>query len=76
MPTPFPGMDPYLEHPDMWHDVHHGLIAILAGRSWRRRLRPRYRVKVEARTYLAEPDKPTFIGVPDVARHSHQRAST
>ena len=30
------------------------------------RLRPRYRVKVEVRTYLAEPDKLTFIGVPDV----------
>ena len=29
-------------------------------------LRPRYRVKVEVRTYLAEPDKLTFIGVPDV----------
>ncbi len=22
MPTPFPGMDPYLEHPDLWRDVH------------------------------------------------------
>ena len=29
MPTPFPGMDPYLEHPDLWPDVHHGLIAAL-----------------------------------------------
>ena len=22
MPSPFPGMDPYLEEPDIWPDVH------------------------------------------------------
>jgi hypothetical protein len=22
MPSPFPGMDPYLEHPDLWPEVH------------------------------------------------------
>jgi len=22
MPSPFPGMDPYLEHPALWPDVH------------------------------------------------------
>ncbi|MEM9152890.1 MAG: DUF4058 family protein [Cyanobacteria bacterium P01_F01_bin.3] len=22
MPSPFPGMDPYLEHPDVWPEVH------------------------------------------------------
>lgn len=65
MPTPFPGMDPYLEHPDMWRDVHHRLIATLADHL-APALRPRYRVKVEVRTYLAEPDKLTLIGVPDV----------
>ena len=67
MPTPFPGMDPYLEHPYMWRDVHHSIdcdpgSSDLAASP----LRPRYRVKVEVRTYLAEPDKLTFIGVPDV----------
>ncbi len=29
MPCPFPGMDPYLEHPGLWADVHHGLIEAL-----------------------------------------------
>ncbi len=29
METPFPGMDPYLEEPGMWPDVHHELIAII-----------------------------------------------
>lgn len=65
MPTPFPGMDPYLEHPDLWRDVHHGLIAALRD-DLAPRLRPRYRVKVEVRVYAAMPDKLGFIGVPDV----------
>ena len=29
MPTPFPGMDPYVEHPGLWPDMHNGLIAEL-----------------------------------------------
>jgi len=35
MPSPFPGMDPYLEHPALWPDVHNAWIAEL-----RRRLGP------------------------------------
>ncbi|MGZ3485541.1 MAG: DUF4058 family protein, partial [Isosphaeraceae bacterium] len=27
MPSPFPGMDPYLEEPGLWPDVHHELIS-------------------------------------------------
>jgi len=27
MPSPFPGMDPYLEHPARWGGVHARLIA-------------------------------------------------
>ncbi len=26
MPSPFPGMDPYLEHPGSWPDFHHSFI--------------------------------------------------
>ena len=26
----FPGMDPYLEHPDLWSEVHHRLISAIA----------------------------------------------
>lgn len=26
MQTPFPGMNPYLEHPALWHQVHNRLI--------------------------------------------------
>ena len=27
MPSPFPGMDPYLETPELWPDVHHELTS-------------------------------------------------
>jgi len=23
MPSPFPGMNPYLEHPSLWTGIHH-----------------------------------------------------
>ncbi len=30
MPSPFPGMNPYLEHPGVWTGVHHLLISEIA----------------------------------------------
>ncbi|OCQ92596.1 hypothetical protein BCD67_01315 [Oscillatoriales cyanobacterium USR001] len=30
MPSPFPGMDPYLEHPDFWQETHNRLIVAIA----------------------------------------------
>jgi Protein of unknown function (DUF4058) len=41
MPTPFPGMDPYVEHPGLWPDVHNGLIAELRN-TLEPQPRPRY----------------------------------
>jgi len=65
MPTPFPGMDPYLERPDLWHNVHLGLIASLQD-VLAPLLRPRYRVLVETHTYQIRSEKPTLVGAPDV----------
>ena len=66
MPTPFPGMDPYLEQSDLWPDVHNRLIVSIAD-NLAVRLRPRYYVSVEERTYRQEPDRLTFAGRPDAA---------
>ncbi len=66
MPSPFPGMDPYLEHPNVWPDVHHRLIVAIAD-SLAPALRPRYRVLVDTRTYRVEPGELILIGRPDVA---------
>jgi hypothetical protein len=30
MPSPFPGINPYLEHPELWPGVHHRLIVAIA----------------------------------------------
>jgi hypothetical protein len=66
MPTPFPGVDPYLEHPDLWQNVHNSLIIALRD-DLAPRLRPRYFVAVEERTYVGAPSGLTFVGRPDVA---------
>jgi hypothetical protein len=66
MPTPFPGMDPYLERPRLWPGVHNLLIARLA-EDLGPRLRPRYYVAVEERTYTVGPSELVFAGQPDVA---------
>ncbi|MBP8949137.1 MAG: DUF4058 family protein [Candidatus Promineofilum sp.] len=41
MRSPFSGMDPYLEHPSLWPDVHNSLIGgLAAGRAERRGRQP------------------------------------
>lgn len=65
MPSPFPGMDPYLEHPVLWPDVHNALVAAIRN-VLGPLLRPRYYVRLEERTYLAEPEGLVFIGRPDL----------
>lgn len=65
MPTPFPGMDPYLEQPGIWAGVHTRLLVAMAD-ALMPRLRPNYLVDIEQRTYLAllKPDE--FAGIPDI----------
>jgi hypothetical protein len=58
-------MDPYLEHPVLWPDMHNGLIAELRN-SLAPQLRPRYYVALEERTYLTEPAGLAFVSRPDV----------
>jgi Protein of unknown function (DUF4058) len=56
MATPFPGMDPYLEHPILWPSVHTRLIVGLADQLGPR-LRPHYVASVEERVYVEGPDQ-------------------
>lgn len=66
MPSPFPGMDPYLEHPRSWPNVHHRLITAIAI-SLAPHLRPKYRVIVEEAIYQTQGQDSIFVGVPDMA---------
>src|SRR5262245_64284733 len=75
LPPPFPGMDPYLEHPTLWPGVHNGLIAALQ-LALAPQLRPRYYIAIEERVYVTEPDQRAFIGRPDLAVVGHPEAGS
>jgi len=67
MPSPFPGMDPYLENPGLWPDVHARLISVI-GEVLGAALRPKYLVRIEERVYLSDDGDPGRIGlIPDVS---------
>jgi hypothetical protein len=74
MPSPFPGMDPYLEHPEIWPGVHLLLIAALA-ESLSPQLRPKYSVSVEVRMYETSGEQSLLVGIPDVSIQSSVRNS-
>lgn len=66
MPSPFPGMDPYLEAPEIWPDVHHELISEIRA-ALNPKLRTRYVARVELRIYISDDDDPGRAAlVPDV----------
>lgn len=73
MPSPFPGMNPYLENPELWSEVHHRLITAIAD-AIESDLNPNYRVAIEKRTYLSEGES-VLVGIPDVSVLS-QRSTT
>ncbi|MBM4067849.1 MAG: DUF4058 family protein [Planctomycetes bacterium] len=79
MPSPFPGMNPFLEQNDTWEDFHLDFITrsreMLAGS-----VGPNYLVKVEARLYVHElsEEERRFFGKADIGlttRSSVQSAS-
>src|SRR5262245_31101879 len=53
MPSPFPGMNPYLEQADSWRDFHHRFITH-AGDWLSGQVGENYLVKLEVRLYLHE----------------------
>jgi hypothetical protein len=61
MNFPFPGMDPYLEHPVLWESVHHRLIITLANQL-QPRLDPRYVASIEERVFIEGPQR----RIPDI----------
>jgi hypothetical protein len=67
-------MDPYLEQPTLWPDVHNRLIAALAD-DLSERVAPRYYVGLGRRTYLLKADDVVFIGRQDIAVAAATEAS-
>lgn len=55
MPSPFPGMNPYLEQADVWHDFHQRFITAVA-EALGALVAPRYIVKIGEHAYIHELD--------------------
>jgi hypothetical protein len=62
MPSPFPGMDPYLEAPSIWPDVHQSLITYSRD-SLIPQVRPRYWVRMGERVFVSEPARGVYPAV-------------
>jgi len=69
MPSPFPGMNPYLEHPSLWAGIHHRLITAIAN-DLAPKVRPQYIVAIEERVYDVTGDLALLVGIPDVSVQS------
>jgi hypothetical protein len=65
MQNPFPGMNPYLEQPELWHQVHNRLIVAIAD-DLTPQIAPKYRVSIEERVYTSMDDA-LLVGIADVA---------
>ena len=61
MDYPFPGMDPYLEHPVLWEGVHARLIVAIANQL-QPQIDPRYVASIEERVYIEGPQR----RIPDI----------
>jgi hypothetical protein len=72
MASPFPGMNPYLEHPLLWSEIHNLLIAAIF-RTLNPQLRPKYKVAIEKRIYQTTDEDSLLVGVADVAVQSKQQ---
>lgn len=67
MPSPFPGMDPYLESADVWEDFHQTYIARLRAQL-NRMLPSGFVARLELAIFVHEEDAtPTRTGKADVA---------
>ena len=62
---PLSGMDPWLEHPALWPDVHNRLIVSIADELVPKVV-PRYFVGLEQHTYLCRPGGTVLVGEPDI----------
>ena len=67
MPSPFPGMNPYVEQDDAWHDFHEKFLPAFAERLVPQ-VRPHYIVKLDEHVYVHElpPEPRRLAGRADI----------
>jgi hypothetical protein len=65
MPSPFPGMDPYLEDPAVWSDFH-GTFLMAIRAELNRRLPPHYVARWDRYVWIDDSNgEPKIVGKPD-----------
>ncbi|BDA71954.1 hypothetical protein CAL7716_061200 [Calothrix sp. PCC 7716] len=75
MPSPLPGMNPYLENPEFWSEFHSRLIVAIAD-ALDDCLSRDYRVAVEKRVYLSDDGNNILVGIPDVSVTTSLQSTT
>jgi hypothetical protein len=75
MPSPFPGMDPYLENPATWSDLHQRLITYIAD-ALQPELRPNYLARIGERVYVAETGRNIYPDITMLGRPMRERKPT
>jgi hypothetical protein len=53
MPSPFPGMNPYLEQEEAWHDFHERFMPV-AAEALEAQVGPNSIVKIDEQVYVHE----------------------
>lgn len=78
MPSPFPGMNPFLEQDDVWKDFHDTFIPFIRD-TLAAQIQPHYIVKIEEYLFIHEPpaEQRILLGYGDisVARPNGERGS-
>lgn len=74
MAPPFPGMNPYLENPDLWPEVHSRLIVAMAD-ALNPQLIPTYRAAIDQRVYGSQGSDSLLVGIPDVTVEQRSQTS-
>jgi len=77
MPSPFPGMNPYLEQEDIWQDFHDSMIPAIRD-TLTPQVRPGYIVKIEQHIFIHEPEANELVlaGHGDVTLAHHRTSRT
>ena len=72
MPSPFPGMDPYLESSALWPDVHQRFITYLSD-AIQPRIRPQYNARIGERLYVVESTRNIYADIAVIQRQEPVR---
>jgi hypothetical protein len=67
-------MNPYLENPELWPEVHNRLIVALAD-DLNPQLLPKYRAAIDRRVYHLDNDDAVLVGIPDVTVEQRSTSS-